>query len=981
MISPSGFSWIIGIPLIALFAAVGLAIVVIPSTRGEPGRPTLNLLLLLIILWTFSSVMVHSISLPDTRFWMYLLLIFGTFTGAVGVHFSVQFAGYNGWKAKWIVRLYYAMPIMVTSLLISGQILVGAILLSDGSVDIQWGPMAPFLWGGAGFGILLAIGFLLGSLCSFSMPDKRRILFPLLGFMIMCLGALSNFIASAYPVDVAANFIFVSMISYGVVGRHMLRPTIKLPLSRTIPLSCFLLILCYAAIFTFSRVWIGYTLVNANIVAGLTSLTFGTVMFGPSRTLLLNQLAKYLFPYTYRYQKALAKLASLDNSLIHWEKNAIGALNIIAEATRALGTVLLLNNEKTRYFEAAYTTGNEVLNISQIKLPIDSPLVKYLAKNGGTLSNEDIEQYLNTRVVVRGEDDTLSEVGSTLYCAIQSDSGPKAILVVMWSLREGWRENEARDFLILACHQIATNTINAELYKESQREIMKRKRVEATLNESELKYSTLVEQASDGVIVIQDSILKFVNKAYTRIVGYSTKELLGMPFMNLVPPEYRDQVANQYGKQLEGKPSHSPYLPKVLCKDGTQKDVEYSFVTINYTGGLAVMGFVRDITKRKQTEEEQQKIEKLESVGTLAGGIAHDFNNLLTGITGNISLAKRHLQAGDKAFERLEEAEKASVRARDLTQQLLTFARGSMPVKKLTSVSASIRETAEFALTGSNTGLEFSLPDDLWAAEIDEGQISQVIHNIVINASEAMPAGGILRISASNMVIKRLGALPLPRGNYLRIDIKDEGIGMSKEQAARIFEPYYTTKQKGSGLGLATAYSIIKNHGGYITAESRQNAGTTFKIYLPASEEQLPVVEEAKEEMRITGQGKILVMDDEEIIRDMLSMMLPVSGYQVELTSDGAEAIKKYVEARESGQPFDAVIMDLTIPGGMGGKEAIKKLLEIDPDARVIVSSGYTTDPIMSDYKKYGFSAIITKPYSVTQVEETLHSVLGRKKK
>jgi len=379
-------------------------------------------------------------------------------------------------------------------------------------------------------------------------------------------------------------------------------------------------------------------------------------------------------------------------------------------------------------------------------------------------------------------------------------------------------------------------------------------------------------------------------------------------------------------------------------------------------------------------EEERLRIAKLESVGTLAGGIAHDFNNLLTGIMGNIGLAKRHLKPEDKFIERLNEAEKAAVRARDLTQQLLTFARGGMPVRKLASISELIKETATFALRGSKTGLRLSLPDDLWVLEVDEGQVSQVIHNIVINADEAMPAGGTLHISASNVVIKRLGALPLSRGNYLRIDIKDEGIGISKELLTRIFEPYYTTKQKGSGLGLATAYSIIKNHGGYITAQSRQNTGTTFRIYLPAFEKPAPEREEVKEEMSTTGKGKILVMDDEEIIRDMLSKMLPISGYQVEHTSDGAEAIKKYVEAREAGRPFDAVIMDLTIPGGMGGKEAIKKLLEIDPDAKVIVSSGYATDPIMSEYKDYGFSAIITKPYSVSQMEETLRGILKGKR-
>jgi two-component system cell cycle sensor histidine kinase/response regulator CckA len=319
------------------------------------------------------------------------------------------------------------------------------------------------------------------------------------------------------------------------------------------------------------------------------------------------------------------------------------------------------------------------------------------------------------------------------------------------------------------------------------------------------------------------------------------------------------------------------------------------------------------------------------------------------------------------------------VRAKDLTQQLLTFSKGGSPIRKSTAISEMIKDTATFALSGSDVRLEFSLPEDLWAVEIDEGQMSQVIQNIVINADQAMPAGGTLNISARNTAIQRLGALLLPKGNYVQIDIKDEGVGMSKQQLARLFEPYFTTKQKGSGLGLATAYSIIKNHGGHITAESTQNVGTTFHIYLPASSKPAPVKRKPAREKPVRGKGRILVMDDEEIIRLLLSKMLTSAGYKVELTKDGAEAVELYRKARESGQPFAAVILDLTVPGGMGGKETVKKLLEIDPHAKVIVSSGYATDPVMSEYKKYGFSAVVAKPYNVGQMEETLHDVLAGK--
>ncbi|MFC1933694.1 PAS domain S-box protein, partial [Chloroflexota bacterium] len=394
---------------------------------------------------------------------------------------------------------------------------------------------------------------------------------------------------------------------------------------------------------------------------------------------------------------------------------------------------------------------------------------------------------------------------------------------------------------------------------------------------------------------------------------------------------------------------------------------------------ITLFGIVQDITERKQLEAERQRIEKLESIGTLAAGIAHDFNNLLTGIMGNISLAKRHVEPEGKAFERLGEAEKASVRARDLNQQLLTFARGGAPIRKTISIGDLIQESANFALRGSKVRPEFSLPDDLWTVEADEGQINQVISNIVINANQAMLQGGVINIEAKNLVIKIRKALPLPIGKYVEIAIKDQGGGISEKDLARIFDPFFSTKQKGSGLGLATAYSIINNHGGYITLESKLGVGTTLYVYLPASKVKTPVEEEVIKETVLVGTGKILVMDDQETVRELLHAELTEVGHEVVLTSDGAEVIEKYIEARESGQPFDVVIMDLTIPGGMGGKEAIQKLLEVDPDVKAIASSGYATDPIMSEYKKYGFSAVIPKPYSVNQLEKTLRSLLKEK--
>ncbi len=493
-----------------------------------------------------------------------------------------------------------------------------------------------------------------------------------------------------------------------------------------------------------------------------------------------------------------------------------------------------------------------------------------------------------------------------------------------------------------------------------------------------------LRSTGDGIIATDMAgTVVLLNRAAEQLTGWTQKEAVGRPIREvfyIIDERNRQPIPDPIDNVLKtgrviGLVNHAV----LISRDGTERVIADSGAPIHDDQGRifgAVLVF-RDITESRRLEEEQLRVAKLESIGVLAGGIAHDFNNLLTAIIGNIGLAMRYVEPQGKAAERLDEAEKASARARDLTQQLLIFSKGGAPVKKAAAISELIKETATFVLSGSDVRLELSLPEDLWVVEVDEGQMSQVIQNIVINADEAMPSGGTLNISAVNMAIQRLGALPLPKGNYVRIDIKDEGIGMSTRQLARIFEPYYTTKQKGSGLGLATAYSIIANHGGYITAESSQNVGSTFHIYLPASSQPKPVKKKPGREQPVYGKGRILVMDDEEIIREMLVKILTLSGHEVEVTKDGTEAVEVYRQARESGQPFDAVILDLTVPGGMGGKKTIKKLLEIDPKVKAIVSSGYATDPIMSEYKKYGFSAVVTKPYNVSKMEETLHDVLA----
>jgi signal transduction histidine kinase/ActR/RegA family two-component response regulator len=390
------------------------------------------------------------------------------------------------------------------------------------------------------------------------------------------------------------------------------------------------------------------------------------------------------------------------------------------------------------------------------------------------------------------------------------------------------------------------------------------------------------------------------------------------------------------------------------------------------------IGQVMTITRlqSRMTEwNELLRTQKLESLGVLAGGIAHDFNNILTAIMGNISLIKMGVSPGEKIFSRLSAAEKASMRAVDLTQQLLTFSKGGAPVKKTTSISELIRDSASFALRGSNVICEFHFPEEVLPAEVDEGQISQVINNLVINANQAMPEGGAIKISAEIISPEEEQRTSLPDENYVMITIEDHGTGIPKEHLNNIFDPFFTTKQKGSGLGLAVSYSIIKNHDGYINVESELGKGTVFRVYLPSSQKQISSRNEEEDEP-IEGKGNILVMDDEEIVRVAIGEMLEDLGYTVTFAKDGAEAIALYKSAKASGLTFDVVIMDLTVPGGMGGKEAVKALSAEDPHVKVIVSSGYSQNPVMSDYRKYGFVGVITKPYRIRQLSEEVDRVI-----
>ena len=518
-----------------------------------------------------------------------------------------------------------------------------------------------------------------------------------------------------------------------------------------------------------------------------------------------------------------------------------------------------------------------------------------------------------------------------------------------------------------------------DAYEKLLREIDDRKHAEEALKESEEKFRGLTESTSDWIWAINEyGIYTYSSPKITDLLGYKPEEVIGKRPFDFMPSEEALRISHLFQSVIDSREPVRSLLNANLHKDGHVVMIETSAVPV-FDKNQSLKGYRginRDVTERKKLEEELLKSQKLESIGILAGGIAHDFNNILTAILTYISLANMDAPDGSKLSKRLGEAEKATLRARDLTQQLITFSRGGQPVMTTVFLNQLIRDSAGFVLRGSKVKAEFSIPEDLWAVEADEGQMSQVARNIVINAGQAMPDGGTVEISVRNFTVEEPSGLPLEKGNYVKISVRDHGHGIREEILPKIFDPYFTTKQTGSGLGLAVSYSIVKNHGGHIEVESEEGAGTTFNIYLPASEKQ-SLMKMHKSETIEYRSGRILVMDDQEIVLDVAGEILRDLGYEIELCRDGAEALRLFTRAKESGCPFDAVIMDLTIPGGMGGKETIRKLLEIDPDIKAIVSSGYSNDPIMARFMEYGFKEVMAKPYTIADVSKKLRKVLG----
>jgi PAS domain S-box-containing protein len=523
-----------------------------------------------------------------------------------------------------------------------------------------------------------------------------------------------------------------------------------------------------------------------------------------------------------------------------------------------------------------------------------------------------------------------------------------------------------------------------KLHSEAVEALSLARRAERALAEEKERLSVTLRSVGDGVITTDlDGKIQLVNNAAETLTGWTQEEAIGQPIATVfqsLDRETRERC--DFLAELSRNPDRPAFTrcTVLAARDLTEHPIEESAAPLRDAAGRTIGMVVafRDISDALKMQGERARADKLASLGLLAGGIAHDFNNILMAIMGNVSMARATMPANGPAVAVLSEAEQACVRARQLTWQLSTFSKGGAPVKKTLTLSRILDESARLALRGSRARCTFHIEPELRTVHADDGQLVQVFTNVLINARQAMPHGGAIEIRARNVVERDERwehALRVEAGPYVRVSITDKGIGIPEENLASVFDPYFTTKQQGSGLGLATAHSIIKNHGGYVSVESKLGHGTTMHVNLPASldrevEDLADLVAPGE-----AGRGRILVMDDEAAIRTLAVNMLEFLGYKPEVVSNGAAAVERYKRALVKGRPFDAVILDLVVPDGMGGKEAMERLGEIDGKVKAILASGYAQDSTMTDYRELGFTAAIAKPFSLVELSRTLRSV------
>ncbi|MFW5785320.1 MAG: PAS domain S-box protein, partial [Chitinispirillaceae bacterium] len=537
------------------------------------------------------------------------------------------------------------------------------------------------------------------------------------------------------------------------------------------------------------------------------------------------------------------------------------------------------------------------------------------------------------------------------------------------------------DKAIRHIHSVAEYDEEKNIVIGTIQDITERKLAEAAIEAERERLFVTLKSIGDGVITTDNQgRVVLVNKVAEELTGWRQSEAQGKPLETVfrIIHEFTRKPCEDPVKKVfsTGKIIELANHTSLIARDGTERVIADSGAPIKDRNDeiIGVVLVFRDMTEKQKLLDTIQRTAKLDSIGVLAGGIAHDFNNLLSGIFGYVDMANEYTRE-EKVNRCLEKVLGTLDRARGLTQQLLTFSKGGEPVKKVSPLFPFVQETAQFSLCGSSITVRTKVPEDLWKCEYDRNQLGQAVDNIIINAKQAMPDGGLVEISAENFIVGKAKGNYLLPGRYVKLSFKDQGIGMPREILDRIFDPFYTTKSKGHGLGLATCYSIINKHGGHIEVESEPGKGSVFHIYIPATEESA-APESQKESAKHSGKGRILIMDDEEVLRDLTSDVLRSFGYSVISASNGNEALELFISEFKAGREITAAILDLTIPGAMGGKDTVSEIRKLDKNIPVFVSSGYADDPVMAAPKAYGFTASICKPFRKAELGRILGEYL-----
>ncbi len=669
--------------------------------------------------------------------------------------------------------------------------------------------------------------------------------------------------------------------------------------------------------------------------------------------------------------------------------------------------IIVLTHPITRLIEDLQTTGSSSPGRTILATPNGNYLNSITPDQGGTSSRYEpsstIDEFLNTewqQIQQAEHGQFTSAKGLITFSTVHpyqmmtnSSTEPatasekelheiylwKTISFVPQKVLAQWPEKIRRRILLLYSVCLFIIAVSSFMLARTS---VRRRRAERAMRENEEELRAINEAAANAIIAIdnQKNILHW-NPAAERLFQYSATEVVDKPITSIISPPKHQSTFTKISKKFKLPGDSDGMAAKTIelygyKKDGTEFPVEVSFSAFKKGDQWHTVGIIRDISLRKKMEKEVLRAHKFESLGVLSSGIAHDFNNLLTAIIGNINLVGRLSGTPPDSRDLLKNAEKAAHRAKALTQQLLTFSKEGMPIRKTTSVESLLRNSVEYALHGSPVSSSFDIAEDLLLVDIDAGQIGQVIQNIITNGRQAIRGTGAIHIKCRNIEAEQAEALPPHlKGSYIEIAIRDNGQGISRRDRKKIFEPYFTTKDHGSGLGLTIAHSIIQRHDGHITVDSEEDRGSTFTVYLPASVDQhLP----GKREKR-RGKGKnfkILVVDNEEMLLSIAGRMLVHLGHECVCARTAREALDIYKHLWKTGSPVDGVIVDLTLPGGMGGKETAGALFDINSEARIIVASGYSNDPVMVDFDEYGFCAAIAKPFDMDELAEVIEEVL-----